>query len=224
MLAERILAFNTSVTAACSPRELKLSKIMKSQRSVYVPNVAGELPTSLGATRPDPAPAARQTIVSVGRVTAARDPLFFRETVRTLQIKQVPVDAVWIGGGDDHYVRALEEAGVRVTGWLDRKQVLEELSRASLHIHTASWDAFPMVLLEANSERIPSLVRSIEAFSHIPDELTVASPSHMAEKITALLSDPSKRASALAAWDSALIENTRIVQGRRLKESYGLKI
>lgn len=220
--AERALAFNTTATAACSPRELELaSNMRKSKQTFYVPNIAAPyVPSENGRTDSIPSPTV--VVAAIGRLTPARDPLFFKETVRLMQAMNPGVEAVWIGGGEEEYASQLQAQGIRVTGWLDRQQLVNELANISLHIHTAAWDAFPMVLLEANAQRIPSLVRPIEAFVHLNDELTAGTPTEMAQKILAITSDASVRSSLLHHWDRELSENTRHIQRQRLHEVYGV--
>lgn len=217
--AETVLAFNTSVIAACSPRELQLSQGLTGvSKFVYVPNVAEELHTRSET----PSFKGIPTVAAVGRVTAARDPLFFAETAKLLRDRRDPIDIVWIGGGEGEYLSALEEAGVRVTGWLDRKRAITELAQSTLHVHPAAWDGFPMVLLEANALRRPSLVRPIKAFAHIDSAVTAESPEEFADKIVQLCYNPSEYGLALKHWDNELRENSRPIQRKRLLQAYGL--
>ena len=218
-LAERALSLNTTLVAACSPREVSLAFLLnKSARVVYVPNVAARAADQFQIHESQRTP---EKVVAVGRITAARDPLFFVETIRALKERNFKGEVVWIGGGDSENTAALLNEGVRVTGWLDRESVMRELADAQVHIHTASWDSFPMVLLEANSLRIPSVVRPIPAFSHLSNELKATSPTNMAERILQLISDPVDYQFALSLWDAELKENTLGVQRLRLLEAYG---
>ncbi|MBO0896454.1 glycosyltransferase [Arthrobacter sunyaminii] len=218
-VTETALAFNTTAIAACSPRELQLSqKLAGSRRDVYVPNVAEELLPHSEVPSFDGIP----TVAAVGRLTAARDPLFFAEAARLVRSQQHPINIVWIGGGDQAYLPVLQDAGVRVTGWMDRKRAIAELARSTLHVHPAAWDGFPMVLLEANALRRPSLVRPIEAFGDVNGAVVAETPEELADKIVRLCTDPSEHSLALKHWDNELRDNTRQTQRDRLHEAYGL--
>ncbi|WP_228475343.1 hypothetical protein, partial [Streptococcus suis] len=63
----------------------------------YVPNVAAV--SARVATMLEKS-GRRFRLGMVGRLTAQKDPVYFANLVRTLQDAGVPVDGVWIGGGD----------------------------------------------------------------------------------------------------------------------------
>lgn len=214
---EWILARNTTSYAACSTREAELSRFPGFLGNVvHVPNVAVDDVQDLkhGAF-----PSSTMEVVSVGRLTPARDPHFFAQVVRTVQEKDPAVEFTWVGGGDIEYISALEELGVHVTGWLSRKEAMAYIGGADAHLHTASWDGFPMVLLEANAMRVPSLVRDIEPFAHVPMTMRSKLPEEMASQLIGMRQD-SHRQRALALWDHYLRENTAEVQGGRLMSLY----
>ena len=221
-LIESVLSINTGKYAACSPREASLSRFGRSSVSVvHVPNVAnlGQL-SAAPSKKPDVG--AKFQVVGTGRLAPARDPYFFRDVARIVRRVNPAIEFVWVGGGDKRYRAALNEVGVTVTGWLPRNEALEAFAQADLHLHPSAWDGFPMVLLEANALRIPSIVRDIVAFAEVPEVVKYGSTERVAEDVLDAFANRSKLGTALRIWDSFLSENTQQVQSRRLLEAYGL--
>jgi len=58
---------------------------------------------------------------------------------------------VWVGNGDDKLVSLLVDAGVEVTGWLDKSQVSDLLASSDIYISTAQWEGLPVAVIEAMS-------------------------------------------------------------------------
>lgn len=214
---ERLLSRNTTAYAACSQREAQLSHFDGFPgRVVFVPNVAADdARNGIHGTRRG----ATMEVVSVGRLTPARDPYYFAEVVRTVQSMDSAVEFTWVGGGDRAYIDALEELGVNVTGWLSHSEAMAHVRGADAHVHTASWDGFPMVLLEANAVRVPSLVRDIEPFASVPVTMRSRMPEEMAAQLLSMRQE-SQRERALSLWDEYLSENTSEVQSGRLMSLY----
>lgn len=214
---ERLLSRNTSVYAACSPREASLSSFRGFKgRVVYLPNVAE--PAHISVDLNDRT-AGELLVVSVGRLAPQRDPLYFAEVVRLVRKVDPRVRFCWVGGGGTEYLEALQEVGVEITGWLSRDEARQLLGQADLHVHTAAWDGFPMVLLEANMSRVPSLVRSVAPFAEVPDDVRCGTPEEMAQRILAMR-ETENREEALARWDEFLSENTMATQRERLMSIY----
>jgi glycosyltransferase involved in cell wall biosynthesis len=219
---ERVLSLNTSKYAACSPREASLSRFGGSlEKVVYVPNVAHLAQTS---DRSNVTSGDRQAfrVVATGRLTPARDPDFFREVALIVRKTNPEIEFVWVGGGEKMYESALNEAGVRVTGWLPRNEAIAAFAAADVHVHPAAWDGFPMVLLEANALRIPSFVREIPAFADVSDSVKFSSIETLAEAILDSYQNHNRLNSSLEIWDAFLHENVQEVQSVRLLVAYGV--
>lgn len=218
---ETVLSQNTSVIAACSAREVSLSQFMGYRgRTAFVPNVAQPLSWETNMTSGRKADTGF-SVVSVGRLTPARDPHFFAEVVRHTKKADPEINFTWVGGGESAYGDLLQELGVGVTGWLPRDAARAILDGAHLHVHTAAWDGFPMVLLEANASRVPSLVRDIAPFSMMPEALRSSTPEQMAQRIVAMKRLENRKA-VLGLWDRFLSENTAETQSERLLATYQL--
>lgn len=218
-LAEQLLSVNTTVYAACSPRESNLSSAFRPWgRIVYVPNVVDVKPQFPAIESIEPF-----RVVTAGRLTPARDPLFLRDVVNIVHQRHPEIKFTWVGGGEERYVSALTAAGVEVTGWLPRDEALQELGKGHLHFHPAAWDGFPMVLLEANALKIPSLVRSIPAFLDVPSAVRFDHPGEVAARISKMSTDRALLRDSLEVWDDVLKENVRDVQSARLRQAYEIE-
>ena len=59
----------------------------------------------------------------------------------------------WIGGGGggrgEAGATALREAGIELSGWTGRDEVLRELGEATAYLHWTAWDGLPLSVLEA---------------------------------------------------------------------------
>lgn len=156
-VAERLLARRTDVFAVLSAHEGRLaSGLGANARVTRVPN-APSVPrreTSATGVRP-------HRIGMVGRLAGQKDPGMMIALARELASAPAPVEVVWIGGGDETWERRLTDAGVRVTGWLSKEQVTGELDALSLYVHTASYEGFPLSVLDAAARGVPVVARRI---------------------------------------------------------------
>lgn len=100
-----------------------------------------------------------RTVVGIGRISSQKDPDFFAHVASLL--RSANIKFMWIGNGDTSLRSALEEAGVRVTGWLPNSRVRELVASASLYLHTARWEGAPIAPLEATELGIPVLIRDV---------------------------------------------------------------
>jgi glycosyltransferase involved in cell wall biosynthesis len=212
--AEALLAANTSVFAACAPRELALSSWpTRRVPSVLVPNIAPP-----GGARGE---VVRGLVVGGGRLSPQKDPAFFAAAVALLRASVPGLRAVWLGDGDAAARAALEAAGVEVTGWLPRAQALELLGSAALYLHSARWEGFPLMVTEAAALGVPTLVRRLPSFADVPADLTLGG-AHDVALALAVLTDPASAAANAAGWADLLRGNTLEVQRAALLSLYAL--
>lgn len=220
-VTEGALARNTTVFAACSQREEYLCRELAEKSSVvYVPNVASvpdTMPPVDGKT-------GTFTVVAVARVSTHKGPDFFAAVAREVGLRSKEIRFKWIGGGDEAATQRLRDAGVEVTGWHTREEAMGKLAAADVLLHTAAWDGFPMVLLEANQLGVPSLVRTIAPFESAPDTVKGASPSDLAEKVLSLAASEESHKACLETWDSYLSDNTPARQADKLMAAYRLAV
>ncbi|WP_166509565.1 glycosyltransferase family 4 protein [Blastococcus sp. TF02-8] len=211
---EALLARNTTVFAACAPREERLSRWPGSgARRVLVPNVA-PVPAHLAQRTPGEPP----VVVGGGRISPQKDPGYFAAVVAELRRARPELRAVWLGDGEPDARRALERAEVEVTGWLPRAAVLDRLAAADLYLHSARWEGFPLMVAEAVALGVPTLVRPVPSFDDVPGELRPADP--VAAALTCL-ADP---AANVERWRALLSGNTVESQSRALAEAYAAAV
>lgn len=135
---------------ACSSSEKSVIERLVPFRTVHL--VENAVPTLLecGAK-----PNRRNRIVTVGQIRPQKGPLDFAVIARQTLHKIPDAEFVWIGDGDIAFRTRLEAAGVKITGWVDRARVMEELGSADLYLSTALWEGMPVSIIEAMYSRLP---------------------------------------------------------------------
>lgn len=218
-MAEKVLARNTTVVAACSARELELAgDLRRSQTAVHVPNASTPKNWSLG-TRNE-TDGGSPTIIGVGRLSTQKDPEFFAAVIEAVN-KETPVRGIWIGDGEAVFRQSLVAAGVHITGWVTEDEVFQTLSTADVYVHSAKWEGMPLSLLEANGLGLPLIVRRVESMSWVPQAQGAETVEEISHLIIRLITDNKARQGNRAAWESILGNNTFEEQRRSLLESYG---
>lgn len=109
-----------------------------------------QLPASTAAARV-------LTIVTVGGIRIQKNPSLFAEIARGCRHRELLVEFLWIGDGDDTLVTELRDAGVTVAGWKPRQQVTELLRCSALYLSTARWEGLPVSIIEAMACGLPVL-------------------------------------------------------------------
>ena len=89
----------------------------------------------------------------------AKNPLLLARLAE--RAKGPNMDFVWIGDGDREGRVALERAGVKVTGWLPRFEVLSEMRRLDIYLHPTLWEGMPLALIEAQVCGLPAVVMDV---------------------------------------------------------------
>ncbi|MGF6978597.1 glycosyltransferase involved in cell wall biosynthesis [Paraburkholderia sp. JPY465] len=103
--------------------------------------------TRLRSAEKDGSTKRRRIIATVGGIRVQKNPHLFAEIARSFD--RDDTEFVWIGDGDADLRRTLEDAGVRVTGWLTRADVIQAVVQADIYLSTASWEGMPISLIEA---------------------------------------------------------------------------
>ncbi len=215
-VAERVLAVNTAVIAACSRAEASSAS---SRRVVFVPNVSRIPATVPRATRDS------RKIVTVGRIGAQKDPDFFREVVGRLSRTQPSIEPEWIGAGDDAGATTrLESAGIRMTGWLVARDAFQALGDARLYLHTARWEGFPLAILEAIDLGVPVIAREVPTLAGVIATPGIRTPTQMADAAAELLAGGDDAVQQnLDAWRTMLAGNTHQHQAAALRRAYAAR-
>ena len=82
-------------------------------------------------------------ICTVGRIGFQKNPKVFNEIAEKFPNLQF----TWIGDGE--LKNELTSPNIKVTGWLDRKDVLKELNNNDIFLLPSLWEGLPISLLEA---------------------------------------------------------------------------
>lgn len=205
---ERFLARRTDVFAVLSGHEADLARGLGAEaRVARVPNTASVSPRH---SEPRPNGAARR-IGMVGRLAGQKDPGMMIELATELRADPEPVETVWIGGGDASWTARLEAAGVRVTGWLTKDDVVRELDALSLYVHTASYEGFPLSVLDAAARGIPVLGRRIPSLTEV-GLATFDSAREGAAAVRRILDDPDALAETRSRGDRMLSQMNETTQ------------
>lgn len=211
-VVERVLAGNTDTIAACSRAELATASRLGT-RAVYVPNVP--------ATGSPAAVIPTEGIVAVGRIGAQKGPGFYSAVVDLLRRRRPGLDAQWVGGGAEQDARALDHAGIRVTGWLGSAAARAAVAGAAAYVHTAEWEGFPIAILEAVELGVPVVAREVPTLRGAIATPGLTTPAAVAAAVDELLAGgPVARERNLAAWRAVLAENTAEQQSAALRGLY----
>jgi glycosyltransferase involved in cell wall biosynthesis len=120
----------------------------------------------------------------IGRVSRQKDPAHFARVAQIIRRTRPDIRFVWAGEGDATLTRVLLDAGVRVTGWLDRDSLIELLSEPAVYFHSAIYEGFPLSALDAAAFEHPIVVRAIRPF----DGLGLVSTGSASEAADVILS------------------------------------
>lgn len=211
---ERRLAGRTDLFVAVAPYEIDLAASLGHREIAYAPNRT-LLDEAKRASFADPL-----RIVAAGRVCAQKDWRYFLHVKRYAET-QLGVEATWrwLGGGDAEGEQELSRAGVEVTGWITREELLGELSDAQIYLHTAAWEAAPMSILEAAAIGLPMAVRGISPLQSLDLPGLANSVKGLAERIRAL-GDPEVWAAEQLFSEAVGARHSRTIQGHHLRDAY----
>lgn len=97
----------------------------------------------------------------LGRISEQKAPMAFAHIAKSIRAKHSNVEFVWVGGGVQDDVVNLTNAGVRVTGMLNREEALNEVSSLDIFLQTSLYEGLSLALLEAQVAGIPAVVTNI---------------------------------------------------------------
>lgn len=222
-LAERMMVRRTSAIVALTPHEERQSRRLGAKKVYRVQNAATVEPMEREPRHRVPLASSVKTVAMVGRIAPQKDPLFFSRIARAFR-HDPSVEFVWLGdeGTPGDYLRgrkALEQEGVRITGWLDDTQLKAHFAETDIYLHSAAYEGFPLSLLDACTLGVPSLVRDIPALdgSGLPKFST---PEQAARLIRKILTCP--RSYAAVVSSVAGVANTMTLEShfQNVREVY----
>ncbi len=94
-------------------------------------------------------------IVTTGRAMRQKNPALFNQ-IASAFTDNAQVQFIWIGDGNQR--NFLTSPNIKITGWVDRAEVENNLQNADLYISTALWEGLSYAVLEAMSMRLPLLL------------------------------------------------------------------
>ena len=97
----------------------------------------------------------------VGRISLQKAPWVFAEIADKINKTRDDVEFIWIGGGEEDDVKMLNDAGVEVTGMLDRGDALKLIPSLDIYFQTSAYEGLSLALLEAQASAIPAVVTKI---------------------------------------------------------------
>jgi len=131
---------------------------------------------------------------TVGRIGVQKDPQAFMDLVSE---RRPECEFVWVGGGDQVDAEKLESLSVRVTGWLVRKEALEQLSLFDIYVQTSLWEGMPIAVIESMVAGIPAVVTNVVGNRDVIDHGETGFVASNAEEfkvyLDRLIKDPSLR-------------------------------
>lgn len=97
----------------------------------------------------------------LGRVSEQKAPWVFASIAKNILAKHDNVEFIWVGAGDAEDEQPLREAGVNITGFLDRDSALKEVSGLDIFLQTSLYEGLSLALLEAQAAGVPAVVSNI---------------------------------------------------------------
>lgn len=97
----------------------------------------------------------------LGRVSNQKAPWVFASIAKQLLAKHNNVEFIWVGGGEPEDEVPLKEAGVIITGFLDRDSAIQETAKLDIFLQTSLYEGLSLALLEAQAAGIPAVVSNI---------------------------------------------------------------
>lgn len=220
-LVERLLGPRTDAVLVLSKQERALAaRLSPDATHVLLPNV----PSLAPAVSPAPAFHARvrpaPVVVMAGRVSPQKDPGYLVAVAELLGRHSPDVTVRWLGGEEDPQLSTqLRAAGVEVTGWLAREDLVTALGEAGVYLHSAAYEGFPLSVLDAAACGLPVIVRDIPAFAGTP--LTrVTRPEDAAATALEVLRGGDAWRTARTGAEELLTSMDPAVQRARLAELY----
>ena len=123
----------------------------------------------------------------VGRISLQKAPWVFAEIAGKINKIRNDVEFVWIGGGEEDDVKMLNEAGVAVTGMLDRSGALKLIPSLDIFFQTSAYEGLSLALLEAQASGIPAIVTKIPGNDEVVQHGETGYVGENEEKLTTYL-------------------------------------
>ena len=97
-------------------------------------------------------------IITVGQIRRQKNPDLYAAIAQNITAKNNNVEFIWAGDGEPGFKNTLLSAGVNVTGWLTKSEIINLLSESDLYLSTSDWEGLPVSILEAMQIGLPLIV------------------------------------------------------------------
>jgi len=97
-------------------------------------------------------------ICSVGRLTFQKNPILFNQ-IASAFLQDSFVEFIWIGDGELR--EEIKSPNIRVTGWITKQKVNQEVMQSHIYLSTSLWEGLPFAVLEAMSFNKPLLLKRV---------------------------------------------------------------
>lgn len=97
----------------------------------------------------------------LGRISDQKAPWVFASIAKNIGDNYDNVEFVWVGAGDAKDEQPLRDAGVSITGFLDRDGALKVVSELDIFLQTSLYEGLSLALLEAQAAGVPAVVSNI---------------------------------------------------------------
>lgn len=217
-LAERSLASRAHRVAVLSKHEGELTRMLREDALLhYIPNAPSIVPDS---ETPSTGFRLARKVVMAGRICKQKSPGFFRDVAMAVKGVRSDIKFEWIGDGDAGLRSELEQSEIAVTGWVSGKELSARYAEPFLYFHSASYEGFPLSILEAASFEHPIVAREIPALEGlgIPCATTVDDCARVVLDCLARGDDYDRAVSAARSISESMNDAT---QAASLAELYG---
>ena len=143
-IAEKTTGFSKCTTISCGEGEYIESKKL-TKKVTYVNNGINieEINKQLQGIDSSASSDDLSFVFTIGRICYQKNPTLFNQ----IALKMPDKHFLWIGDGELR--DELTAPNIKVTGWLERTEVLKYASKARIFILPSRWEGVPMSLLEA---------------------------------------------------------------------------
>ena len=182
-------AIKNSTYVACSRSEqIKISACIPFRKCILVENAVKDLPVLNDQSD------GVQSVVTVGQIRLQKGPLEFASIARKVKSIMPDLTFRWVGDGEDEAKQALVDAGVEVTGWVTKDEVVDHLASSTIYLSSARWEGMPVSLIEANYARLPVVASrcpgNVDVVAHGETGWLFDSEVEAADLVLAALADP----------------------------------
>jgi glycosyltransferase involved in cell wall biosynthesis len=187
---ERVAAKLGGTLIGCSATESELASSQVGHTRVRLVENAtdlNELQRSTGSTDD------RLNVLTAGRVCYQKAPWRFKAVAQ--HCAELPARFVWLGDGD--LAHELCENNVKITGWLSRTQVAEQLAKTDIFLMPSLWEGMPLALIEAQAAGVPAVVSNVvgckDVVQHGVTGFVCNTDDELCERTQQLINDASLR-------------------------------